>query len=169
MIRSHVSRLGTLSGMELPIDLLRELAADALDLRQVFHARAHDAFQAAEPRQELFTALGAHSCNTLERRRGPALGAPSAVSGDCKAVCFVPDSLDQVQPGVVGRKPHGALADPQLLEPGLALGTLRDTDEGDIREPDLGQGFVRRADLPLAAVDENRIRRDPLAARDSAV
>src|SRR5882672_7154931 len=169
MMRSQVSRLGTLSGMELPVDLLGELAADALHLRQVFHARTHHALQSAEPRQQLFAALRAHSRNALEARGGAPLGAPRPVPRDRKPVRLVANVLDQVQPGMIGREPHYALADPQLLQSGLALRALRDSYERDIRNSDFGESRSRGAELPLAAVDEDRIRSDALSARDAAV
>src|SRR5262249_36081510 len=147
MMRSQVSRIGTLSGMELPEDLLGELAADALDLGEVLDARAHDALQAAEAGEKLLAPLRADSRDALERRRGAALRAPRAVPGDGEAVRLVADVLDQVQAWVVGSEPHGAVADPQLLQAGLALRALRDADQRDVREPDLGERAARRADL----------------------
>src|SRR5882672_10794083 len=102
-MRSQVRRFGTLSGMELPVDLLGELAADALDLRQVLHARAH----ARDP---------------LERGRGAALRAAGAMPGDGEAVRLVADLLDEVQPRMVRRQPHRLSSDPQLLQARLALG-----------------------------------------------
>src|SRR5713101_9900849 len=96
-MRSHVRRIGTLSGMEFLVDFFRELAADALDLRQVLDARAHDAFQPAEPRQQLLAALGADPRDALQRRSGAPLGASRPVSGDGEAVCFVANPLDQVR------------------------------------------------------------------------
>src|SRR5215831_10567957 len=169
MIRSHVSRFGTLSGMELPVDLLGELAADAFDLGEVLDARAHHPFQAPEPGQQLLAPLRAHAGDALERGGGAALGAPRAVPGDGEAVRLVADVLDQVQPGMIGRQPERTLADPQLLEPGLALRALRDADQRDIREADLGERGLRRADLPLAPVDENRVGRHALPARDPSI
>src|SRR6266853_4724501 len=154
-MRSQVRRIGTLSGMELPIDFFRELAADALDLRQVLDARADDSLQPAEAREQLSAALRSDSRDALERRRGASLGASRPVSGDGEAVRFVSNPLDQMQPGVVGGKRHHALADPQLLEPGLSLRALGDAYERNVGEADLGERFSRRAHLSLAAVDEN--------------
>src|SRR5262245_36094365 len=100
--------------MELPVDFLGELAADALDLGQIFHARSQHAPQSSEPRQKLFTALRAHSCNAFEARRGAPLGTPRPVSRDREAVRFVADPLDQVEARVVRGELHAAIADPQL-------------------------------------------------------
>src|SRR5262249_687770 len=169
MIRIHVSRIGTLSGMELPVDLLRELAADAFDLGQVLDARAHHALESSEARQQLLAPLRAHAGDALERGRGAGLGAPRAVPGDREAVRLVADVLDQVETGMIGRQPERTLADPQLLQPGLALRTLGDADEGDVGKPDLGERRPRRPDLPLAPVDEDRVGRDALPARDASV
>src|SRR5882672_6446371 len=72
-MRSQVRRFGTLSGMELPVDLLGELAADALDLRQVLHARAHDPFQSSEPRAQLLAPV-----RRTERGHGRERGGPDA-------------------------------------------------------------------------------------------
>src|SRR5262249_17540587 len=79
------------------------------------------------------------------------------------------DVLDQVQPGVIGSQLERTLADPQLLEPGLALRSLRDAEERDVREADLGERCLRRADLPLAPVDEDRVGRHALPARDPSI
>src|SRR5256885_5018873 len=120
-MRSQVRRIGTLSGMELLVDFFSELAADSLDLRQVLDARAHDALQPAEAREQLLAAFGADSCNALQRRGGASLGASRAMSGDGKAVRFVPNPLDQVQSGVIGRKRHCVIADPQLFQTGFSF------------------------------------------------
>src|SRR5262245_62379490 len=101
MMRIQVRRLGRLSGMELLVDLLRELTADALDLGQVLDARPHHALQAPEPRQQLFAALRAHSGDALERRGRAPLRAARPVARDRKAVRLVPDALDQMQPRVI--------------------------------------------------------------------
>src|SRR5882762_11987028 len=100
-MRSHVIRIGTLSGMELPVDFFGEVAADALDLRQVLDARAHHPLQPAEVREQLFAAFRSDSRDALERRRGASLGASRPVSGDGEAMRFFSNPLDQVQPGVV--------------------------------------------------------------------
>src|SRR2546425_1399689 len=101
-MRSHVRRIGTLSGMEFLVDFFGELAADALDLRQILDARAHDALQPAEAREQLFAAFGADPRNAFQRRSGASLGASRPMSGDGEAVRFVSNPLDQMQPGVVG-------------------------------------------------------------------
>src|SRR5713101_7798624 len=168
-MRSQVRRIGTLSGMELLVDFFRELATDPLDLRQVLYARAHDALQAAEPHEQLLAAFGADPRNALQRRSGAPLGASRPVPGDGEAVRFIANPLDQMQPGVVGGKRHHALADPQLLEPGLSLRALGDAYERNVGEADLGERFSRRAHLSLAAVDENQVGRDALPAGYPAV
>src|SRR2546428_2961894 len=168
-MRSQVRMLGTLSGMELPVYLFGELAADAFDLRQVLDARADHALQPAEPRQQLPAALGADPGDALQGGSRAAPGAARTVAGDGEAVRLVADSLDQVQAGMVGRKPHRALPDPQLLETRFSLRPLGDADQRDVGEARLGQRLFRRAHLPLAAVDEDQVRGDALPARDPAV
>src|SRR5258705_11265116 len=111
-MRSQVRRIGTLSGMELPIDFFRELAADALDLRQILDARAYDSLQPAEAREQLFAALRSDSRDALERRRCAPLGASRPVPGNGEAVRFVSNPLDELQSGVIGRKRDLLLADP---------------------------------------------------------
>src|SRR6267143_6880715 len=128
-MRSHVRRIGTLSGMEFLVDFFGQLAADALDLRQVLDARAHDALQPAEAREQLFAAFRSDSRDALERRRGASRGASRPVSGDGEAMRFVSNPLDQMQPGVVGGKSHHALAHPKLFESGLSLRTLCNAHE----------------------------------------
>src|SRR5438445_1184934 len=168
-MRSHVRRFGTLSGMELLVDFFRELATDPLDLRQVLDARAHDALQAAEAREQMLAALGADPGDALQRRSGSSLGASRPVPGNGEAVCFIANPLDQVQSGVVGGKRHRTLADPQLFEPRLSLRSLGYAYQQEVGETDLCERFARRADLSLAAVDENQVGRDPLPACDPAV
>src|SRR2546426_6855138 len=123
-MRSQVRRFGTLSGMELLVDFFRELATDRLDLRQVLDARAHDALQAAEAREQLRAAFGADPGDALQRRSGASPGASRPVPGNGEAVCFIANPLDQVQSGMIGRKRHRTLADPQLFEPGFLSGPL---------------------------------------------
>src|SRR5262252_6804642 len=157
MMRSQVSRLGTLNGMQLLIDLLGELAADPLDLGEVLDTRRHHAFQASEARQQVLAALRADSRDPFERRCRATLGAPRPVARDREAVRLVTYALDEVQPRVVGGEPQRAPADPDLLQPGLALGTLGDSHQSDVREPDLGERLACSGRLPLAAVDEDRV------------
>src|SRR5215831_4012061 len=135
-IRSQVSSVGTLSRMELPVDFLSELAADAFDLGQVLDASAHHALETSESGQQLLAPLRPDAGDAFERGGRAALGAPCTMPGDREAVRLVADMLDQVQAGMVGRQPEGALADPQLLQPGLALGALGDADECDVGQPD---------------------------------
>src|SRR3989449_6329625 len=168
-MRSQVRRIGTLSGMELLVDFFRELAADALDLGQVLDARADHALQPAEPRQQLPAALDADPGDALQGGSRAAPGAARAVAGDGEAVRLVADPLYQVQARVVGRKPHRALADPQLLQARLSLRPLGDADQRDVGEAGLRQRLFRRAHLPFAAVDEDQVGGDALPARDPAV
>jgi len=79
------------------------------------------------------------------------------------------ESLDQVQSGVIGRKRHRTLADPQLFEPRLPLRTLGYAHQQEVGQTDLCERFPRRVDLSFAAVDENQVGRDPLPACDPAV
>src|SRR5882762_6704219 len=168
-MRSQVRRIGTLSGMEFLVDFFRELATDPLDLGQVLDARAYNALQPAEPREKLLAAFGADPCNALQRRSGAPLGASRPVPGDGEAVCFIANALDQVQSRVVGGKRHRALADPQLLEPGLPLRALGNAHQQKVGETDLRERFPRRADLSFAAVYENQVGCDALPARDPGV
>src|SRR5216683_2450673 len=92
-MRSHVRRIGTLSGMQLPVDFFGELAADALDLRQILDARAHDSLQSAEAREQLFAAFGADPRDALQRRSRASLGASRPVSGNGEAVRFISGPL----------------------------------------------------------------------------
>src|SRR2546427_2122366 len=168
-MRSQVRKIGMLSGMELLVDFFRELATDPLDLRQVLDARAHDALQAAEPREQLLAAFGADPGNALQRRSGAPLGASRPVPGDGEAMRLVANPLDQVQSGVIGRKRQRTLADPQLFEPRLPLRALGNAHQQEVGETDLCERFARRAHLSLAAVDEDQIRRDALPAREPRV
>src|SRR5256885_1504949 len=111
-MRSQVRKIGTLSGMELPVDLFSELATDAHDLRQVLDARAHDALQPAETREQLFAAFDADPGYAFQRRGGAALGASRPVPGNGETVSLVANPLDQMQSRVVGSKRHHALAYP---------------------------------------------------------
>src|SRR6266700_1491781 len=168
-MRSQVRRIGTLSGMELLVDFFRELATDPLDLGQVLDARADHALQPAEPRQQLPAALDADPGNALQGGGRAAPGAARAVAGDGEAVRLVADPLYQVQASVVGRKPHRALADPQLLQARLSLSPLGDADQRDVGEAGLRERLFCRFHLPLAAVDEDQVGDGALPARDPAV
>src|SRR6266852_4722246 len=168
-MRSHVRRIGTLSGMQLPVDFFGELAAYALDLRQILDARAHDSLQPAEAREQLFAAFGADPRDALQRRSRAPLGASRPVSGNGEAVRFISNPLDEVQSGVIGRKRDRMLADPQLFESGLPLRALGNAHERNVGETDLCERFPRRTHLSLAAVDENQVRCDALPAGDPAV
>src|SRR5258708_12865380 len=116
-MRSHVRRIGTLSGMQLPVDFFGELAADALDLRQILDARAHDSLQSAEAREQLFAAFGADPRDALQRRSRASLGASRPVPGNGEAVRFISNPLDEGQSGVTGRKRDPMLAAPHPFHP----------------------------------------------------
>src|SRR5258706_12597807 len=115
-IRSQVRMLGTLSGMQLPVDLFGERAADPVDLREVRDARAEHAAQAPEAREELPAALASDPGDALERRGDAALRAPRAGPGDREAVRFVAYFLYQVQSQVIRRQGERPARDPQLFE-----------------------------------------------------
>src|SRR5258708_4666392 len=168
-MRSHVIRIGTLSGMELSVDFFGELAADALDLRQVLDARAHDALQPTEAHEQLFAAFGADPRDALQRRSRASLGASRPVSGNGEAVRFISNPLDQVQSGVMGRKRAPMPAAPQLLEPGFPPRALANPQERKVGEPALCERSPPRPPLPLPAVDKNKVRGAPLPAGDPAV
>src|ERR1043166_3446714 len=128
-MRSQVSRLGMLSGnsgpraahgarglhaagsyglahalVQILIDFFRQRAADAFHLRQFVDARRNHAFQPAEARQQALPALGADTSDRLERRAHARLAAPRAMPFDGKAMRFVANLLDQVQPEVIARQ-----------------------------------------------------------------
>src|SRR5437879_8974009 len=168
-MRSQVRRIGTLSGMELPVDLFSELSTDPLDLRQVLDARAYDALQPAETREQLFAAFGADPGYAFQRRGGAPLGASRPVPGNGETVSLVANPLDQMQPGVVRGKRHPAPAYPRLLEAGLSLRAFGDAHERNVGETDFRERFSRRAHLSLAAVDEDQVGGDALPARYPAV
>src|SRR2546430_1221861 len=168
-MRSQVRRIGTLSGMELPVDLFRELSADPLDLREVLHARAYDALQPAEAREQLLAAFCADPGYALQRGGGAPLGASRPVPGDGETVRLVANPLDQMQAGMIGGERRHAFADPQLLEAGLSLRAFGDAHERNVRETDFRERLSRRAHLSLAAVDEDQVGCYALPARYPAV
>src|SRR3974390_948619 len=95
MIRSSVTRLGALrttrrlSGMQVPVDLLGERAAHALDLGELVDGRRLHALQAAEMREQFLPAPRADARDRGQAGRGARLVAPRAVAHDREAVRLV--------------------------------------------------------------------------------
>ena len=73
----------------------------------------HHPLQAAEMRQQPLAPLGADAADLLQRRGHARLAAARAVAGDGEAVRLVADRLDQVQAGIVARKPDAASSRPR--------------------------------------------------------
>src|SRR5206468_8424720 len=123
-------RPGRLS-VELREDSLRERTADSGHMRKIVDACRLYALQAAEMREQRMAALGPDAADLLQRRGRSRLAAPGAMALDGEAVRLVANPLQQVQPRMVRRQRERSIAigKNDLLQPGLALGTLGDAEE----------------------------------------
>src|SRR6202521_1359482 len=108
MIRSHVRKSGKLKRagtlVQLLVDALGELAADALDASQILDTRSQHALKSPEVLQQSLAPARPHGGNLLQARGGALLAASRAMPGDREAMRLVADLLDQVQRRVVGRQ-----------------------------------------------------------------
>ena len=88
---------------------------------------------------------------------------------DREPVRFVADLLQQVQPRMIrGQVQHGvAIRKDDVLLARLALGTLGDADQPRRVQPLLREHVGGHGHLPLAAVDDEEIRRRILAGHDA--
>ena len=83
--------------MQFIVNTAGQIVADAIDLCQVVNTCSHQSLQSAETRQQPLPALGANAGNLFKRRRLAGFAASRAVALNGKAMCFVPDLLNQVQ------------------------------------------------------------------------
>ncbi len=79
--------------MNYSIDLLGQVAVDAVHLGQLVDARPLDARHAAEVREQLLAPLGPYPGNALQLRLAPGLGAALAVPRDRETVRLVANVL----------------------------------------------------------------------------
>src|SRR5437660_12580826 len=105
-------------------------------------------------REQRMPALGADAADLLQRRSRARLAAPGAMALDGEAVRLVANPLQQVQPRMVrGQRERSiAVGKNNLLQPGLALGTLGDSDELGCVQSLLGQYVGSDGNLTFAAV-----------------
>src|SRR5689334_86804 len=109
------------------VDLLRDRLADAGDALEIGEARARDAARRAEMMEEGALPPRADAGDLVERRGAYRLGAPRPVRADGEAVRLVPESLQEVEDGVLGVEAEGRPArQEEALAPGVAVGALGD-------------------------------------------
>src|SRR5690349_15228791 len=115
--------------MQLLIDALGELAADALDARQILDARSKHPLKSTEMFQQPLAAAWPDGGYLLQARGGARLAAARAMSRDREAVRLVAHLLDEMQRRMVGRKPSRLVlaGNEELLQSGFALHALRHT------------------------------------------
>src|ERR1700687_2199421 len=86
-----------------------------------------------------------------------------------ESVRFVANLLQQVQSRIVRRQMQRrfAVGENYLFQSGFALGALRDTYQFRSMQALFGKHFGSNADLSLAAVDDQQVRRRILAGKDA--
>src|SRR6185437_1206928 len=131
------------SSMQLRMNAFGQRVRDAGHARKIFDACRLHRFQSAEMREERLPALRADAADLLQRRRIARLGAPRAMALDREAMCLVANLLQQVQAGMIGWQVQYRFAsgEDDVLEPGLALGALRDADQRRLMQSLLGEHF----------------------------
>jgi len=125
--------------MDLPKSFLSQFAADAGHTTQIFDARIRNTLQSAEMPQQFAATFGTDARDTFQRRFAAFFVAARGVTGDGEAVRLVADVLDQMQRRRIARqhklirRTSGTRQD-QHLQPRLAICTLGDADDPDVRE-----------------------------------
>src|SRR5438309_179130 len=130
----------------------RQTFRDA-ELHDLVDRRLADRLHRAEVSQERALARGSDPLDRIERRRQCLAGPHLAVVGDREAVRLIADPLDEKHPG------RAALLDDRLRPAGRKdlLAFFGQGERGNVR---VARGFhhlERRAQLALAAVDENEV------------
>src|SRR6185503_19143690 len=115
------------------VDRLRELAADAMDLRQVVDTGACHALQPSELPQQLAALARPEPRDRLQHGMRPSLGAALPMTGDREAVRLVADALDKVQRRRIGGQDARLLfaGEEQALLPWPAIGALGDAGHAE--------------------------------------
>ncbi|GIR82676.1 MAG: hypothetical protein CM15mP84_04240 [Cellvibrionales bacterium] len=142
--------------MQMVINCARDRITDALNLGQLLHASVFDRFGAAKMPQQFTTALGANTWNIFQERLLARLGPLPAVAADRKAVCFVTNLLDQMQPWMIAAQPHlrTGVGVKKCFKPRLAGRAFCYTDHFDTGDVIGCQHLPCLAHLPFAAVDK---------------
>src|SRR3954452_17524329 len=122
--------LDPLPRMEVGVDPLRHLLADARRLLQVAQAGHLHAARGTEMVQQRPLAGGADALDLVKLAGAQRLRSASAVGGDGEAVRLVAQALQEIQHRVAGRELESL---PSLrVEPlaaGVAVGTLGNADQ----------------------------------------
>src|SRR5262249_48093201 len=115
--------------------------------------------------------LGTDARNLLEPRADAGLAAPGAVALYGEAMRFVPDLLDEMEPGMVRAERHRACAarHEQLLLPGLSCFAFRHRHEREVAQPQSGKPRTGRGVFPLPAVYRPEARPLPPPRHDFPV
>jgi hypothetical protein len=121
------------------VDRARQRRTDALGILQIGEARAHDALQAAEMRQQRSPPRRSQSGHRLEHRLATTARASTAMARDGKSVRLIAHPLDEVQRCTVGLQHEGlgAAVQKQPLLPGPPVGALGDADDRQVGAPGL--------------------------------
>src|SRR3569623_1636619 len=157
--------------MEYIVNALGELAADVPYLAKIFHPGARYFLQPAELREQHAAALGPEAGDVFQRGTIAGFAAPLPMAGDCKAVRFVADLLDEMQCWRVGRKYKRLplLRQEQRLQswaPRLAFRNAHDQHALDLQFLQHRHGLRH---LALATVDQQDVRQNTLALLDARV
>src|SRR5690606_10655270 len=159
--RSTVSRLrGIVAGykalVQRFVDCLRQLAADAANLRQILDPCTRHALQSAKLLQQLATPARPQAGHRLQDRLCTRLSAALSVSGDCESMCLVTYTLDEEQCRRIGRQYDWriTLLHEEALLPGTAICAFCNTCDANTFYLQLLQNFHRLSELPRSTVDE---------------
>src|SRR5947207_8815653 len=117
--------------------------------------------------QQRLLAASADSADFIERGAAERLCSLSSVGGDCKPVRFIAQTLQEIEDGVaLVERERRTPRHKEVFPAGIAVGTLRDSDDRDIGNAELFEDAAADVELPLAAVDQDQIGpRAPVAFR----
>src|SRR5690242_21827283 len=109
--------------------------------------------------QQRVLALGADTRDFVERRPPDRLDALGAMRADGEAMRLVAQSLQEVQYRIPRlQRERWPAGHEEPLAAGVAVGTLGDRDEREIRDTEFREDLLRRRQLALSAVDQHEIR-----------
>ncbi len=82
--------------LQLRFDLLRQFQANAFDARDFLRLSRQYGFDRAKPQNQFLAAGRPQPGNGIQARHQTDFTTSAAVRGDCEAVSFIPDALNEV-------------------------------------------------------------------------
>src|SRR5262245_5864179 len=135
------------------------LRINSRDLGEVWQACPLDCFHGAKMPEQSALPRRSDARNFLESGLADVLFTARAMRANRKAVGFVPQPLDEIKQRVARWQLKRVTArHEKSLPTSVTIRSLRNCNQGNIRDAQRGQYFLRNLELALTAVDQHQVR-----------